>query len=124
MTHPASIMTLKSHKVDIAATSQKVIDRYLHDGKIAAGDFRVIWTSPEIPNQPTAVRKSLPASFKDEIRRALLEMADKDPQAYKSMQTKAFSIPNGEVYVPANDAMFDGLRAMARGVKNLSLLEQ
>jgi len=26
-------------------------------------------------------------------------------------------------YVAASDAMFDGLRQMARGVKNLSLLE-
>lgn len=124
MNHPASLMTLKAHKVDVAASMERMVKRYLDTRKLAPGDIRVIWVSPQIPNQPIAVRKSLPAAFREEIRRAFLEMPQKDPVAWANMSPKTLPMPAGQVYVPANDAMFDGLRKMAKGVPNLSLLEQ
>jgi len=126
MNHIASLMTLKAGKVDVAACMKRLVDGYLKAGKLAPGDVRVIWVSPPLPNQPTAVRKDLPAPFKEELRRALLEMHWRDPEAFAARTPKAFSafaeahLP----YAPANDAMFDGLRQMVRSVKNLSLLER
>ncbi len=49
MNHIASLMTLKAGKVDVAACMQRLVDRYLQTGKLAAGDVRVIWVSPPIP---------------------------------------------------------------------------
>lgn len=123
MSHPASLLTLKAGKVDVAATALKMADLYMENGKLARGDVRVIWTSPNIPNQPIAVRKDLSPEFKAEIQKAFLDMPEKDPDAFANQYPKTFPVPPGTVYVPANDAMFDGLRKMARGVKNLSLLE-
>jgi phosphonate transport system substrate-binding protein len=123
MSHPASLLTLKAGKVDVAATMTRLVDAYQKNGKLVNGDVRILWTSPNIPNQPIAVRKDLPQSFKDEIQRAFIEMPDKDPEAFANQTTKALPRPAGTVFVAANDAMFDGLRQMARGVKNLSLLE-
>jgi phosphonate transport system substrate-binding protein len=125
MNHLASVMTLKAHKVDVAATSVTLMKRAILNGKLAEGDVRIIWTSPPIPNQPIALRKDLPAKFKEEIRRAFVEMPQRDPEAWENMYPKAYAALNREsVYVPANDAMFDGLRAIAKGVKNLSLLDR
>lgn len=124
LSHPASLLTLKAGKVDVAATMLRLIKRYEDTGKIAKGDVRVIWTSPNIPNQPIAVRKDLPAAFKEEIRRAFLDMPQKDPEAWANQSSKALPIPAGQVYVAADDAMFDELRKMAHGAKNLSLLER
>ena len=123
LSHPASLLTLKAGKVDVAATMLRIVARYEETGKISKGDVRILWTSPNIPNQPIAVRKDLPQSFKEEIRRAFIDMPTKDPEAWAGQSTKALPIPAGQVYVATDDAMFDGLRQMARGAKNLSLLE-
>lgn len=122
MNHLASMMTLKAGKVDVAATMLRLIRRYEETGKLAAGDVRIIWVSPPIPNQPVAVRKDLAPEFKQEIQRAFLTM---DNQTYEGMVPKALSgVSSGEVFVASNDRMFDGLRKMAHDVKNISLLDQ
>lgn len=124
MSQPASLLTLKAGKVDVAASMQRLVTHYEETGKLAKGDVRIIWVSPNIPNRPIAVRKDLPQAFKEEIRRAFIEMPTKDPEAWANQSSKAIGTQPGQVYVAANDAMFDGLREMARGVKDLSLLDQ
>ncbi len=124
MTHPASLLALKAGKVDAAATMLRLIKRYEETGKLAKGDVRVLWVSPNIPNQPIAVRKDLPQDLKEDIRRAFLDMPRKDPEAWISQTTGSSAAPTGEAYVSANDSMFDGLREVARDVKDLSLLDR
>jgi phosphonate transport system substrate-binding protein len=124
MSHPASLLTLKAGKVDVAATMERLVKGYVDQGKLAQGDVRILWTSPNIPNQPIAVRKDLPPAFKEDIRRAFIEMREKDPEAWASQSTKSLPMPADGVYAATNDAMFDGLREIARGVKHLSLLER
>lgn len=122
MTHPASLLALKAGKVDVAATMQRLLAKYEEMGKLSKGDVRIIWVSPDIPNAPIAVRKDLPQSFKEELRRAFINMPTKDPETWAVQNYLKTS--SGDAYVPANDSMFDGLREMARGVKDLSLLDQ
>jgi ABC-type phosphate/phosphonate transport system substrate-binding protein len=57
MTHPASLLALKAGKVDVAATMQRLVAAYEKSGKLAKGDVRILWVSPNIPNQPVAVRQ-------------------------------------------------------------------
>jgi phosphonate transport system substrate-binding protein len=125
MNHIASIMTLKAGKVDVGAVQERMLKRYIQAGKLAAGDVRIIWTSPSIPNQPIAVAKTLPAKFKEEIRQAFLDMQQKDNTAFAAMTPPAYAaiIGTRTPYVRADDSMFEGLRQMARDVPNLSLLE-
>ncbi len=125
MNHLASAMTVKAHKVDVAAVSMTMMKRMFETRKMNANDLRILWTSPPIPNQPIAVRKDLPANFKKEIQRAFLEMQQRDPQAWAHRYPKEYaSLGRDTIYVPADDATFDGLRQMAKGVKNLSLLDK
>jgi phosphonate transport system substrate-binding protein len=123
MSHPASLLTLKAGKVDVAASMKRLVDRYEKTGKLGHGDVRVLWVSPNIPNQPVAVRRDLPDAFKEDIRRAFIEMPTKDPEAWANQTSAVAPQPADTVYVAANDAMFDGLRAMARSVKNVNLLD-
>jgi phosphonate transport system substrate-binding protein len=123
LSHPASLLTLKAGKVDVAATMQRLVTGYEQTGKLSRGDVRIIWVSPSIPNQPIAVRRDLPQDFKEQIRQAFIDMPKKDPEVWANQSSSALPASSDQVYVAANDAMFDGLREMARGVKNLSLLE-
>ena len=125
MNHLNSILTLKAGKVDVAAVNERFMARLIATGKLGANDIRILWTSPTIPNQPIAVSSTLPPDFKEEIRRAFLGMAQKDPVAFAAQVPHAFAGMSSlrAPYVRADDSMFDGLREMARHVPNLSLLE-
>ena len=122
MNHIASAMTLVSGKVDAAGMMESmpktVADRHL----AKTSDFRILWTSPHLPSSPIVVRRDLPASLKREIQQALVDIPQRDPELWK-MWPKTNRTPTA-VLLPGNDAMFDELRAMARNVKNLSLLEE
>jgi phosphonate transport system substrate-binding protein len=126
--HIASAMTLVAGKVDAAAIMEpvpgNVMYRRLFDkGRLKEGDIRILWRSPRLPASPIVVRKDLPAAFKKEIQAAFVDMAQRDPALWK-IWPRSGGDPAQTQMLPANDAMFDGLRAMARNVKNLSLLER
>lgn len=120
--HIASALTLLAKKVDVAAISENTVDSLMKKGKLKPGDIRTLWKSPPIPNSPIAVRKDLPADLKRKLQDALVEMPTQAPDAYRSMFTTTAVSPN-LTYVRINDATFDELRKMARGVKTTQLLE-
>lgn len=122
MDHIASAMTLIAGKVDAAAMMEALPARVLIGrGMIRAGDIRILWTSPRLPSSPIAARRDLPAPFKEEIRQAFIDMPQRDPELWR-MWPK-ISGPAAAVFIAADDGMFDGLRKMARGIENLSLLD-
>jgi len=121
MNHVASAMTLIAGKVDAAAMMESMPQTLVTRGRIHVGDIRVLWTSPRLPSSPIAVRKDLPARFKEEIRQALIDIPTRAPDLWQ-MWPKTNVGPD-TVLLAGNDAMFDGLRQMARNIKNLSLLE-
>jgi len=121
--HIASAMTLLAGKVDAAAMMETLPARVLATRKLGKpDDIRVLWTSPRLPSSPIAVRKELPADFKEEIRQAIIDIPERDPELWR-MWPK-ISGPADAVFIPANDSMFDGLREMVKGIDNLSLLER
>ena len=122
MNHIASAMTLVAGKVDAAAMMENMPKQLAERGLAKPSDFRILWTSPHLPSSPIVVRRDLPVDFKRDIRQALVDIPKADPELWK-MWPKMNRTPTA-VLIPGNDAMFDELRAMARDVKNLSLLEQ
>jgi phosphonate transport system substrate-binding protein len=125
--HLASAMTLIAGKVDAAAIMEPVpgntiYKRLYSSGRIREGEIRILWRSPRIPSSPIAVRRDLPERLKREIQRALVEIPQRDPELW-AMWPKSGAPTDQIVLMPATDAMFDGLRDMARGIENLSLLD-
>jgi phosphonate transport system substrate-binding protein len=116
--HLASALTLMAHKADVAAISEATTRSLIQKGRMKEGDIRVLWKSPPIPNSPVAVRKDLPADFKQKLQDVFVEMP---PEVYQAMVTTV--VPPGTAFVRINDATFDELRKMARGVKTVQLLE-
>lgn len=77
-THEASMLSIKTGKVDIASTND--LDMLRGEGKMwnKDKDFQIVWTSPLIPGSPMAWRKDLPESLKKALREAFLEYKDKE----------------------------------------------
>jgi len=120
--HIASAMTLMTGKVDAAAMMETIPGRLIKRHALQEGDIRVLWVSPPLPSSPIVVRKGFSESFKRELQQALVDIPEKDPELWKTWpHSNNYPDP---VLLPGDDSMFDGLRTIARNVKNLSLLEQ
>lgn len=121
MEHLASVMNVKSGKVDVAASMNTGLERMIERGRIRASDYRIIWQSGPIISDVTAVRSDLPEDFKEEIRRAYLEFPQQSPEVWSKFSQQ---LPDPSlVWVRAVDSDFDELRRIARSVKHLQLLE-
>ncbi|HHD57241.1 MAG TPA: phosphonate ABC transporter substrate-binding protein [Desulfobulbaceae bacterium] len=99
--HEASILAVKSGKVDAASTNNLDFTRGL--GKHwKQDDFNIIWKSDLIPGSPMAVRKDLPSSLKMAIKGAFLSY--NDPVGLEKLKISG--------YAPGNDSMYDGVRQL------------
>lgn len=119
--HLTAAYTVLGGKVDAGALMPNVVRILESKGKIRRGDLRFLWVSDKIPQSPLAVRKDLPAEWKERIRAAFLGLADADPLLAKEMQVTT-NYPDF-CYYPATDATYDGLRQIARNQKTMRLLE-
>jgi phosphonate transport system substrate-binding protein len=120
MNHTGSIMTVKAGKVDLAAITTTSLRNLIEKKRIAEGDVRVIWESEPIMASIITVRRELSPAFKDELRAAYLAFATEDPAAWGAIAS--IYLTPGVVWVAAQDSDFESLRKLARGVKQLHLL--
>jgi len=123
--HPAAVLNLEAGKVDAAGFMQSAVNRLIITHKMNADDIRVIWTSDLIPNSCYAVRKGLPAQLKKDIQAALISIPTRDPALWANLLSLRSTMSiTGTVYVPVNDATYNGLRAYAAQVKNFNFVEK
>ncbi len=100
--HAASIIAVKSGRVDGASTND--LDLARGEGKEwnSDKDFEIIWKSKMIPGSPMAARKDLPASLKKALKEALLSY--KDPAGLEMLKIKG--------YADTSDAVYDAIREL------------
>jgi len=55
-------------------------------GLLKMSDIKILWQSGKIPNGPTAVRTDLPADLKEKLLSILLELPEKHPDIYESIE--------------------------------------
>lgn len=122
LSHLVSVMTVVSHKVDVAAITNTGLERLLESGRVKPGEVRVIWESEPICPSIIAVRSTLPPAFIEELRQAYLDFRHEDPEGWALFE-QVYLVP-GIHWVPSHDRDFDELRALARRVKHLELLAE
>jgi len=106
--HEASILSVKSGKVDAASTNDLDFNRGLglHWEK---SDFNIIWTSDLIPGSPMAVRKDIPESLKKALQDAFLSFV---PAADSALKIKG--------YIKGDDSVYNGVRDLIEVKKKLA----
>lgn len=107
--HENAILAVLNGTVDAAATNDADMANAVKKGAVKADDFNVLWTSPDIPNGPTAVRKDLPASFKAALKTAMLNY--KDPSGLDKLGLKS--------WVAASDADYNPIREAGKALSAL-----
>lgn len=119
--HTASVMTVKSGKVEVAAITKTLLDRMIRDGRVAEKELVVLWVSPPMHQSVLFARASLPADLRAQIVDAYVALGKERPDIWQGLRSRSTSGAVG--YAPANDAMFDEFRTIARRLEHMKLLD-
>ncbi|MGO4454358.1 phosphate/phosphite/phosphonate ABC transporter substrate-binding protein [Arthrobacter sp. RAF14] len=76
--HPEALLALKNGKVDAAEINTQTLATATKEGTFKASDFRQIWASDPIPNDPITIRKDADPALKKAVTEALLQLDPKD----------------------------------------------
>jgi phosphonate transport system substrate-binding protein len=98
--HDAVALAVVNHKASAGGLSKPIYERLIREGKIDAKAVRTLAESPPIPEYMWTFREGLPPDFKEEVRKAFVEL--KDPEALKVFRAEAF--------IPAVDTDVDRVR--------------
>jgi phosphonate transport system substrate-binding protein len=108
--HDAVALAVVNKKVAAGGLSKPIFERLLKEGKIARDKVRVLEDSPPIPEYMWTFRDGLDPAFKEEIRKAFLDV--KDPAA--------LAVFRAESFVPAVDKDVDRVRAWIAAIQAVS----
>ena len=76
--HPEALLALTNGKVDAAEINSQTLATAIAAGTFAKGDFRQVWTSNPIPNDPITVRGDADPAFKQAVKEAFLSLEPAD----------------------------------------------
>jgi phosphonate transport system substrate-binding protein len=72
--HPEALLALTNGTVDAAQINSQTVASATAAGTFKAEDFRQVWTSEAIPNDPITIRGSADPALKNAVRDALLNL--------------------------------------------------
>jgi phosphonate transport system substrate-binding protein len=117
--HMTSVLSVKSGKMDVGCTTNMIFGLMTRKGMIKDGDLRVIWTSAPIVSDPIVVRSDVNPEFTKKIQQAYLDMNIDAPEILHNYIKLFLKDTAKRSYMVAQDSMYDGLRRIAAGIKDL-----
>ncbi|MEO1292042.1 MAG: phosphonate ABC transporter substrate-binding protein [Pseudomonadota bacterium] len=102
--HESGVQGVVNGTFDAAATymtneTNGIIPRMITKGMIEEGVACPIWQSPEITSGPFTARANLPQGLKDAMKQAVLDIVEKDNEAFVEMTGGADSTQKGWIEV-------------------------
>jgi phosphonate transport system substrate-binding protein len=110
--HPQSLLALTHGKVDAAEVNSQQQASATAAHQFSAADYTEIWKSAPIINDPITVYGKLPAAVQQAVKKALLSLT---PAQTSTVDTELGVASNGPM-VPATDALYNKVRAVANAV--------
>lgn len=110
--HTASLLALTHGSVAAGEVNSQQQASATKAGQFKAADYRQIWKSTAIINDPVTVWGNLPAAFKAKVATVLLGLT---PAQTSVVDTELGTATNGPM-VAASDALYNQVRAVANAV--------
>ncbi|HEY9001719.1 MAG TPA: phosphate/phosphite/phosphonate ABC transporter substrate-binding protein [Mucilaginibacter sp.] len=121
-THPASILSVASGKIDVGCSAQEYgIDLLLRRGVLKPGLVKILWKSDPIVSSPIVVRNDLNKDFAKKIQNLYLNMAKDNPSLFRTYTKLYYTHSENLSYMPVQDSMYNGLRKIAGGIKDINI---
>ncbi len=109
--HDAVALAVASHRVGAGGLSKPIFERLVDEGRIDGGKVKILAESPDIPEYMWTFRDGIDPAFKEEIRKAFLDMND----------AEALKVFRAEAFVPADDADVDPVRKWIDAIRASNL---
>jgi len=120
--HPASILSVASHKIDVGcSTTEYGIQKLERAGELKPGEIKVLWQSGPIVSSPIVARNDLNKDFVKKIQGLYLNLAKHAPDIFAAYIKLYHPKLNGLSYMMVQDSMYNGLRKIAGGIKDLNV---
>ena len=120
--HPASILSVASGKIDIGCSTKEYgIDLLTSHGVLKPGLIKVLWQSDPIVSSPIVVRNDLNKDLAKKLQNLYLNMSKDAPDVFSAYIKLYYSNPEKLSYMAVQDSMYNGLRKIARGIKDLNV---
>jgi phosphonate transport system substrate-binding protein len=98
--HDSVALAVANHKVSAGGLSMPIYKRLLKEGKIDPSATRVLLESRPIPEYMWTFREGLDPGFKEEIRKAFIEVTDRE----------ALKVFRAESFIPCVDSDVEAVR--------------
>jgi len=121
-THINAVNYIKNNPNAIGACAYNFFLEQVAEGKIKKSDFRILWTSPDIPHGPVAVLKNLDPAFKTKLQEAYLAIPTEAPELWKVMLNNWYAKPETTTYIKGSDEAFNSLRKITNEADDLILI--
>ena len=123
--HTATVLSLISHKVDLACTFIPGLTRLEHKGIISKADYKILWISGNYPTSPFCIRGDLPLIFRRKVQQAIINFRLKEPNMWKAYSDKALlyyddSIRSKIIYVSCEDSTYNPIRKVIKNIKGFN----
>lgn len=109
--HTSSYEALHNKKVDAGELNSTQIAAAKAQGIYHDGDFRTLWKSAPIPQDPIALRAGMPAAFKKKIISALLSI---DFTKFPAKAKLGLDDQSAARFVRVEDSTYDGIRKLVQ----------
>ncbi len=110
--HDATALAVKNKKVDAGAMASEICEKLVKNNIISPDEVIVFAKSDPLPHSPWAYRNDLLQDLKDKVKKALLEVDQKAPDALKGTNFTKFK--------EVDDSRYDIIRDVAKTL-NLDL---
>jgi phosphonate transport system substrate-binding protein len=117
--HQASILSVKSGKIDVGCTTDLIFNIMIENKLLKEGDVKVLWKSAPIVSDPIVIRSDINKDLAKKVQQAYLDMYHDNPKILSGFMKIFFKDTIRRSYMVAHDSLFDGLRKIANGVKDL-----
>jgi phosphonate transport system substrate-binding protein len=122
--HPASMLSVKNKKIDIGCSTIELgYQRLVINGGIKEGELRTLWVSNPIINDAICANKNLEASLIEKIRKAYLEVDQKDPKAFAGSIARYYSDATHMQFINTYDSLYNSIRLIAESIKELKTVK-
>jgi len=120
--HPASILSVASGKIDVGCSTKEYgMDLLIRHGELKEGQIKVLWQSDPIVSSPIVARNDLNKELTKKIQGLYLNMAKDAPSLFAAYVKLYYTHAEKFSYMTVQDSMYNGLRKIARGMKDLNV---
>jgi phosphonate transport system substrate-binding protein len=114
--HYASMLSVKSGKIDVGCSFNYSYEKMVRENMIKADDIIILWQSDPIVEAPIVMRGDVNPAFAEKVKQAYMSMHQDDTAAFRNyMRMYMPKMADSMEYVPVQDSNFNGLRALMKG---------